>query len=78
MTVDRVADLLADYKALGDKLRDADGSAAAALVRERRLIGELLESLQRPAEVPLVDQLADRRKSRTNTGGAASRRSKSG
>jgi hypothetical protein len=72
MTVDRVADLLADYKALGDKLRDADGSAAAALVRER------LESLQRPAEVPLVDQLADRRKSRTNTGGAASRRSKSG
>ena len=78
MTVDRVADLLADYKALGDKLEVADGSAAAAIVRERRLIGELLESLQRPAEVPLVDHLADRRKSKTNSGGAASRRSKSG
>ena len=78
MTVDRVADLLADYKALGDKLEVADGSAAAAIVRERRLIGELLESLQRPAEVPLVDQLADRRKSKTSSGGAASRRSKSG
>jgi hypothetical protein len=78
MTIDRAADLLADYKALGDKLVVADGSAAAAIVRERRLIAELLESLQRPAEVPLVDQLADRRKSRTNTGGAASRRSKSG
>ena len=78
MTVDRVADLLADYRALGDKLEVADGSAAAAIVRERRLIGELLESLQRPAEVPLVDQLAVRRKSKTNSGGAASRRSKSG
>ena len=78
MTVDRVADLLADYKALGDKLEVADGSAAAAIVRERRLIGELLESLQQSVEVPLVDQLADRRKSRTKPGGAASRRVKSG
>ena len=78
MAVDRVADLLADYEALGDKLTMADGSAAAAIVRERRLIGELLESLQRPAEVPLVDQLADRRKSRTQPGGAASRRRKPG
>jgi hypothetical protein len=78
MTVDRVADLLADYRALGAKLEDADGSAAAAIVRERRLLGELLESLQKPAEVPLVDQLADRRKSRTKSGGAASRRRKPG
>ena len=74
MAVDRVADLLADYRALGDKLTEADGSAAAAIVRERRLIGEILESLQQPAEVPLVDQLADRRQSRTKLGGAASRR----
>jgi hypothetical protein len=78
MAVDRVADLLADYQALGLKLIDADGSAAAAIVRERRLIGEVLEALQRPAEVPLVDQLADRRKSRTSAAGAASRRRKSG
>jgi hypothetical protein len=78
MTVNRVADLEADYKALGEKLDVADGSAAAAIVRERRLIGELLESLQQPTEVPLVDQLADRRKSRTQSGGAAGRRRKSG
>lgn len=78
MAIDRVADLLADYEALGVKLATADGAAAAAIVRERRLIGELLEALQRPAEVPLVDQLADRRKSRTSVGGAASRRRKSG
>ena len=78
MTVDRVADLLSDYRALGDKLDDADGSAAAAIVRERRLIAELLESLQTPAEVPLVDQLAHRRKSHTQSGGAAGRRRKSG
>jgi hypothetical protein len=78
MAVDRVADLLADYEALGDKLAVADGSAAAAIVRERRLIGEILEKLQQPAEVPLVDQLADRRKSRTQSGGAASRRRKPG
>ena len=78
MTVDRVADLLADYEALGRKLDIADGSAAAAIVRERRLIGEILESLQQPVEVPLVDQLADRRKSRTKSGGAAVRRRKPG
>ena len=78
MAIDRVADLLADYSALGDKLDKADGSAAAAIVRERRLIAELLESLQRPTEVPLVDQLANRRKSHTQSGGAAGRRRKSG
>jgi hypothetical protein len=78
MAVDRVADLLADYEALGRKLEVADGSAAAAIVRERRLIGELLEALQKPEEVSLVDQLADRRQSRTQSAGAASRRRKSG
>lgn len=78
MAVNRVADLLADYEALGEKLREADGSAAAAIVRERRLISELLEKLQRPEVVPLVDELAPRRTSRTSTGGAASRRRKSG
>ena len=78
MAVDRVADLLADYRTLGDKLEMADGGAAAAIVRERRLIGEMLESLQQPEEVSLVDQLADRRQSRTKSGGAASRRRKSG
>lgn len=78
MAVDRLADLEADYVALGQLLSAAEGSAAAAIVRERRIIGEMLEALQSPAEVPLVDQLADRRKSRTKPAGAASRRRKSG
>ena len=78
MPVDRVADLLADYEALGAKLVDAEGSSAAAIVRERRLISELLEALQNSAEAPLVDQLADRRKSRTKPSSDPHRRSKPG
>lgn len=78
MAVDRVADLMADYEALGRILETADGSAAAAIVRERRIVGELLESLQSPVEVPLVDQLAVRRQSRTKPAGAAGGRRKPG
>ncbi len=75
----RVDDLRADYDRLGELLAgDVSGSEAAALVRERRLIGELLEGLEAPVEVPLVDQLAERRQSRTKSGGAAGRRRKSG
>lgn len=76
--MDRAADLRADYDALGEKLIEADGSAAAAIVRERRMIGELLEALERPVEVPLVDQLAARRTSKTGAATAAARRRKSG
>lgn len=74
----RADDLRADYDRLGALLATAEGSAAAAIVRERRIIGELLESLEAPVEVPLVDQLAERRQSRTKPGGAAGRRRKSG
>ena len=74
----RVDDLRADYDLLGALLAEAEGSAAAAIARERRIIGELLEGLERPVEVPLVDQLAVRRTSRTKSGGAAGRRRKSG
>ena len=76
--MDPVADLRADYDLLGEKLIGADGSAAAAIVRERRMIRDLLVALEKPEAVPLVDQLADRRQSRTKVGGAAARRSKSG
>lgn len=58
----RAADLRADYNTLRRKLGKAEGSAAAALVRERRLISAELEKLEGPAgEVPLVDQLAAKR-----------------
>ena len=76
--IDRAADLRSDYDRLGELLAEAEGSAAAALARERRIIAELLATLETPVEVPLVDQLAERRQSRTKSGGAASRRSKSG
>jgi hypothetical protein len=57
--MNRADDLRADYDRLGDLLALAEpGAGAAALVRERRIISELLEALERTTEVPLVDQLA--------------------
>lgn len=76
--MDRAADLRSDYDRLGVLLAEADGSAAAAIARERRIISELLEALEKPIGVPLVDQLASRRQSKTSDSGAASRRRKSG
>lgn len=77
--MDRVADLRADYEALGALLRsETDGSRAASLARERRLLGELLESLDAPEVMTVVDQLASRRRSTAKAAGAAKRRGKSG
>jgi len=59
--MDREADLRADYDMLGEKLRMAEGSAAAAIVRERRLISLELERISAPKQTALVDQLAQRR-----------------
>lgn len=76
--MDRVEDLRSDYDRLGDLLTiEMDGSKAAALTRERRLLGELLEALEAPREVSVVDQLASRR-SRAKASGGPSRRRKSG
>ncbi len=72
----RVDDLRSDYDHLGAVLDgETDGAKAAALVRERRLLGELLESLEAPTEVSVVDQLAARRSA---SPGNASRRRKPG
>lgn len=77
--MDPVADLRADYEQLGRLLAECEpGAGAAALARERRMIRDLLVALESPVEVPFVDQLADRRQSRTKSGGAAARRRKSG
>jgi hypothetical protein len=76
--MDRAADLRGDYDRLGALLLEAAGSAAAAIARERRMIGELLEALEKSVEVSLVDQLAERRRSKTGDSGAASRRRKPG
>ncbi len=76
--MNRAADLRSDYDRLGTLLEEAEGSAAAALARERRLLGELLESLESSETRPLVDQLADRRRAKAPDTGSSSRRSKSG
>jgi hypothetical protein len=57
----RASDLRADYDLLGEALRGAEGTAAAAIARERRLIGEVLEQLEPLEEVALVDELAAQR-----------------
>jgi hypothetical protein len=75
--MDRETDLRADYEELGRKLQDAEGSAAAAIVRERRLMSLELERISAPKEVALVDQLAERR-ARSSIGRPPARRRKSG
>jgi hypothetical protein len=77
--MDRAADLRADYDRLGKLLAaETDGSKAAAIVRERRIVGELLDRLEGSTEVSVADQLASRRRSRTAATGGSSRRRKPG
>jgi hypothetical protein len=74
--VTRVEDLRSDFNRLGKLLKsEDDGAKAAALARERRLVGELLEALEATEEVSVVDQLAARRSGASRP---ASRRRKSG
>lgn len=74
---DREADLRADYEALGRKLKRAQGAQAAAIVRERRVVGAELERLSVNEEASLVDQLAARR-AEGGVGRSPARRRQSG
>mgnify|MGYP003504526276 CR=1 FL=1 len=74
----RVETLRSDFEALGRLLEGAAGSAAAAIVRERRILSELLEQLEKTEAVPFVDQLAARRRTGTKDTGPPSRRRRSG
>jgi len=73
----RAEDLRRDYDILGGLLADAEGSAATAIARERRLIGEMLEQIEQPEAVPYVDELAARRPD-AGRGGPPARRRKPG
>jgi hypothetical protein len=76
--VNRAAELRADFELLGSALLAAEGSAVAAIARERRLIAAELEKLEIPeGEVPLVDELAAKR-SGSGSGRPPARRRKSG
>jgi hypothetical protein len=74
----REAELRADFDKLGVLLATAEGSGAAAIARERRLIGAELERLESPGKVPLVDELAERRRGATAVARPAARRRKPG
>jgi hypothetical protein len=76
--VSRAESLRADFDLLGELLAGAEGSGAAAIARERRLISAELERLETPGEVPLVDELAERRRSTTEAPRPAARRRKPG
>jgi hypothetical protein len=73
--VGRVDDLRQDYDRLGKILEgETDGAKASSLARERRMIGELLDALEAPAEVTKVDELAARRTDAGAAGAASGRR----
>ena len=73
--MDRVESLRADFEALGVAMRSCEPAALAGIVRERRMISELLEQLERPEGASVVDQLAARRAAGTpSVTGTASRR----
>lgn len=73
----RAEALRADFDRLGVLMRRADVAGAAAIARERRIIGELLSVLEEPKEVSLVDELAKKR-AKSGSGRPPSRRRKSG
>ncbi len=76
--MDRLVELRFVYDALKDELARADGSGAAAVARELRILSAELERLDGSGEVSKVDELAGRRRSGAGVARPASRRRKSG
>jgi hypothetical protein len=62
----RLDDLRDDYNRAGQILNQTGitGTEAAALIRERRALRELLDRLEKPKELSVVDQLAEERAKR--------------
>lgn len=59
--MDRLGELREMFDALKSQLLSAEGSGAAAIVREMRLLSAEIESLDKDDEVSKVDELAARR-----------------
>lgn len=59
--MDRLVELRRDFDLLGELLQAADPQQAAAIARERRLIGAELERYAESGEESLVDELAAKR-----------------
>lgn len=77
-TDDRAGQLRSDYDLLSEALEWSTGSGAAAVANERRMIRQLLASIEKPEGLAKVDELASFRRARTEAAGTASRRRKSG
>ncbi|MDP9144452.1 MAG: hypothetical protein M3N43_07120 [Actinomycetota bacterium] len=56
--MDRLVELKADFEILGTVLVTAEGSEAAAIARERRLIGAEIERLEKSEGGSFFDELA--------------------
>ena len=75
--VDELADLRDDYQVLGILLDEAEGSAAAAIARERRIMRARLVEIQKPAEGTKIDEVAAKRESKAAVAAVPARRRKS-
>ena len=78
VSIDRVADLEADYELLGDAMSLASGSGAAAVAQERKMIRRMMAVLAAPTGEAKVEQLDSYRATRTATSGSSRRRRKTG
>jgi hypothetical protein len=76
--VDRVKELNVVFKALKSQLATAEGSAAAAIARELRILSAALEQLESPEKESKVDEVARRRESGAGVARPPARRRKSG
>jgi hypothetical protein len=76
--VDRVKELNVVFKALKSQLATAEGSAAAAIARELRILSAELEQLESPEKESKVDEVARRRESKPGAARPPARRRKSG
>ncbi|MBP6136569.1 hypothetical protein [Candidatus Neomicrothrix sp.] len=72
--IDELAELRSDYLALGVLLALAEGSAAAAIARERRIMRARLAEIEKPAEGTKVDEVAAKRESKATVAAVPARR----
>ena len=75
--IDELAELRSDYLALGILLGLAEGSAAAAIARERRIMRARLAEIEKPAEGTKIDEVAAKRESKAAVAAVPARRRKS-
>jgi hypothetical protein len=76
--VNRADELRAIYDRLKATLGDADGSGAASIARELRILSAELEAIDKTGKVNKVDEVAARRRARAGASDPPSRRRQPG